>query len=536
MATIAIEFEADKIFVAESKQGSRNIEVNHLFSVGISGDDAQASETLKSALSQHGCSRADAIVVISRTNVEMREVQVPPAPADELPDMVRFLAKSEFAAMNDGWAFDFVPLSDNETEARKVIAVAISPEYKKQIESICEGAGVRVKHLVLRPYATVDLLNSRLQDAIPKLIVDPNGDNTDLTVVDGLRLLTTRTVRLPESYDTQQRARNLLSEIKRTIASTRKSLGDRSIEAAMLIGQSEVNQAVSEALDKDLGILSDQISPLDFCQSGSRLGQPANPERYTALLGALSKHHQKGRHTIDFSNPRRPVVKKRDFSKFYIYGALAAVLFLTASGFGYFYLQGLSEEIASYEEDLKALKTQNAGNANRPSAEDLVAEVDKIDSWLTRDVDWLEELYQFSELALTPDDTIVDSFTGQIGKLPPSNVVVDDSNRLEYDHRIFLKMKVADVEKEKELRQSLRSRPYRVSSQRNNKLDDSEDYGLNLDLTTYFAQPKDELVKQADQRADIYIKERTAKLRELQAQNPEESDEGPLPAESPEKS
>ena len=47
--------------------------------------------------------------------------------------MVKFVAKNEFASLNDNWVLDFVRLSGDAHQPGKVLAAGLSPEHKTRI-------------------------------------------------------------------------------------------------------------------------------------------------------------------------------------------------------------------------------------------------------------------------------------------------------------------------------------------------------------------------------------------------------------------
>src|SRR5436190_15293228 len=53
------------------------------------------------------------LVGVGRDNLQMKLMTLPPAPADELPEMVRFQAEREFTALGADAALDFIPLTDD---------------------------------------------------------------------------------------------------------------------------------------------------------------------------------------------------------------------------------------------------------------------------------------------------------------------------------------------------------------------------------------------------------------------------------------
>ena len=507
MALVALQFEDDQILVASARVAGKRVEVNHLFPVPIKGDDAQVGESLKEELTKHGLARADAIVVVSRANAEMRELTVPPAPSNELPDMVRFLARSEFASLNENWSLDFVPMSDEESKKRTVLAVGISPELQSQITKVVEPSGLKIKHIVMRPYASIDLIKDHLakqnSDSQVRLIVDPNGDTTDMTIVDGTKLLATRTVRIPASYDANRRSDSLLSEVRRTLASSRKMLDQKKVSNIVMFGLAKENKPLEGNLNSHLGLEMEFVNPLTHVKAASGLRQPQSIERYAALLGSLKQHASNDPHVIDFINPRRPVVVKKDYSKWYLYGGLALAAMLFAMICCWWVLRGQSQENDRLQERLTKLKAKNDGLNGDPKAEQVVGEIAQVDKWKQAEVNWLEELYQYTQCALTPDDSIVDSFDAAAG------------SRSDAAARVIVDTRLSAVKKGSELIDSLGDRPFVVKTTRDGYSEADKTYPVELKLKASLVVDEFKKLQEIDMMAINFIQARNAKLLNL---------------------
>ena len=501
MAFVALQIDNDQILVASAKVATKRMQVSHLFSIPIEGDDAQAGEKLKSELATHGLSRSDAIVVVSRADAEMRELSVPPAPNNELPDMVRFIARSEFATLNESWALDYFPMSDDEDKQRTVLAVGISPELQKQIQTIVEPAGLRVKHIVMRPYASLCLIQDEIKDDECRLLVDPNGNTTDMTLAEGGKILATRTVRILESHDANKRADLLLSEVRRTLASSRKTLGERKVSKIVVFGLANENKSLEGNLRNHLELETEFVNPLKHAQVASSLKEPASVERYAALLGALAQNSLGKRHPIDFVNPRRPVIKKHNFKKLYLYGGFAAAALLLGVLYCWWILRAQSVEKVALQNRIDAVQYKNDGRAkDTQSVDQIVEEVEKIDNWVKSDINWLEELYQFSERALTPDDAIVDLYDASA------------STRSGSPPKITVKTRLADIAKETQMKQSLKGRPFEVDPSRGGLDRNDEEYPLSS--TFNVSLMRDDLAKMrtVNEWADKFLKDKIAKI------------------------
>ncbi len=95
--------------------------------------------------------------------------------------------RREFNELDENWLLDFVPIDEGADGPRTVLAMAIAPAVIRQIEGVCEQAGLKMQRLLLRPCAAASLLTGDVAGAKGelRLLVDLLSDEADLTV--GLR-------------------------------------------------------------------------------------------------------------------------------------------------------------------------------------------------------------------------------------------------------------------------------------------------------------------------------------------------------------
>lgn len=442
MALVALQFEPNEILVAGARKAGSRLQVNRLFSVATSGSDAEVASALKAALNQHGLSRSDAIIVVGRTDVELRELEVPPAPDKDIPDMVRFAARSQFSALNDSWGFDYAPVRGTESTQRLVFAAGLSPELKKQASTIAELAGLKIEQMVLRPYATIDLLQKHLSDDVDRLIIAPHGQQVEITIVEGATLLATRTVPVAVEPEANEFPPALLMEIRRTIASSRKALQGREIEQAIVIAEHDA-AGFGEQL-QTLGLTCQVVHPQSCVQLASGTKSDNSIVDYASLLGAIALESVGARPQIDFANPRRPIVEKTDYSRWLLYGGVAAAAILLAVGFGWWTLRQDALENDALREKLASLQAFNRGENGGEEVDQVLAEIKEIDEWKLADVNWMQELALISDRALTPDDAIVDLFDANV------------NTRLDSTPQVVLNSRLVDVKQEQGLINALR--------------------------------------------------------------------------------
>ena len=151
------------------------------------------------------------IVGAGRDNVQMKLLSLPPAPLEELPDLVRFQAEREFTTLGENAALDFIPLSGDAESQHQVLAVALSPAGMTEARELCQGLGVEPDRIALRACAAGAAANRAGVIAADKiaLVVNPLTDEADLTVQSGEQVHLMRTVRLPDPTQVEGRQRAL---------------------------------------------------------------------------------------------------------------------------------------------------------------------------------------------------------------------------------------------------------------------------------------------------------------------------------------
>ncbi len=423
MSIVSLEFNPGRILlVAGRKAAKRPLEVSHAIEIPLEKDitDEEISSKLKRAVADNGLARHDAVVVLSRSQSELREIELPPAPDDELPDMVLFKAKSDFASFNERWLLDFVSLDNDETKPRKVLASAISPEIQKRVEKIVEPTGLKLQQLVLRPFAIMDLLKTKKADERARLVVSPGDNFTDIIVVENNRAVTTRSIRVSPGRSADEKSQQLISEVRRTIASTKRQLGASKIQGLVLLDDEKTNRHLLGDLGERLGLDIEVVNPFDSMQ---RIGQAKDsidlPWQYAPLLGSIA--HAGGEHApdIDFLNPTRRQEVVVDRSRWWLFGGLAAMAAVLVVLFGWWTLRQQKAEIAELTRELANKIQENDAEGTRPSVQTKLQRIGKVDQWQKENIQWLDEIDEMSKRFLTADEVMVKNFSAALRRRTP---------------------------------------------------------------------------------------------------------------------
>ncbi len=402
--------------VAGATRGSHLV-VEHAFSISwpapadggkpTAPPAAEIGRRLGEELTARKIPRGEALVALSRTLLELKPLTLPPVPDEELPDMVKLQSQREFTNLHEGSLIDFIPLSGSATEPRGVLAAAVPPDLVKQVRQVCDGAGLKLERLTLRPCGAAALLNrAHPKSERIKLLVDLMWDDADLTVLVGDQVAYLRTVRLPVDATTGDVARPLVSEIRRTMAAAQNQLGSQRVEAVYFCGDQR-QAAVAEALGKSLEQPVRAFDPFQGLELGGALRSAGIVEasRFAPLLGTLSEEAAGARPALDFLHPRRRPAQKSRTERVRPLALAAGAVFAAAALFFYWQLAGLDTQIAEKRLALTAAK-QEAEKFDK-----IRLQHKALETWQDSDIVWLDELASISRQA-TPPQAVM--FTGLV--------------------------------------------------------------------------------------------------------------------------
>jgi Tfp pilus assembly PilM family ATPase len=360
---------------------------------------------ISEALAVRGIRRGKTLVAVGRANIELKNLTLPPAPPEELPELVRFQAEREFNTLTDDWPLDFIPLPGESGEALTVLAAAISPELVGEIHITCEAANLTPSRLILRPCAAASLL-SRVRpgnDQRLRLLVDLLTEEADLTVLAGDSVVFMRTARLPSETFQSDPLRALLPEIRRTIAAVHARGHGQQIEEVFLCGEGSSQGILAREIGRELGLPTEVFNPLTCCTIAGdlRRSMPEHPSRFAPLVGMLLDEGEPGIATIDFLNPRRRPEAPNKRRQWTI--AAAAASLVVGVGLLWIWLQlgSLDGQIAQANEQLRQMEpAAKIADENLKKA----AEVEK---WLGGDVNWLDEIARLAAKAPPAKDLML---------------------------------------------------------------------------------------------------------------------------------
>ncbi len=409
---LALEWSNREIRVAVGSGRGSRITVEHAFAVPWGEDEASGEprqqligKRIAEELAARGVKCPEALVGVGRSNIELRQIQLPPAPEEELPDMVRFQAAREFNELDDRWLLDFVPIDESPAGARTVLATAIAPATIQQIEAVCQHAGVKPRRLLLRPCEAAALL-ARDKSAAEqvRLMIVLFADEADLTaLVDG-KAVFLRTMRFAGE---RPPLANLAAELRLTIAAVQNQLGGRQVQSIVLAGRDDAQAELARQMEAELGMPVELFDPFAAVELAPAVQEapPANPERFAPLLGMLLTELAPAAHAIDFLHPRRRR-EAPNRRKWWVAAATAAALlgvaWLVYSRLESYWLANEVDEMTTRSKELEPALAK---------AKKVSASAAEIGKWADAEVIWLDQLRGLSEVLPSAKDAVLSELT-----------------------------------------------------------------------------------------------------------------------------
>ncbi len=270
-------------------------------------------------------------------------------------------------------------------------------------------------------------------------------------------------------------------------------MGERVISEVIVFGESEITSNLAKEIETKLELerQTGYAEPVYFdCQW---LRTPESSERFAAVLGALEKQSTKDKVPFGLRESTQSQSWSSEITHAVTKSALRLrAVFVIAIASGWWVLRQQTSEINRLREDLAYLERLNEGVGDNPSVDQITDEVDKIDAWKVADINWLEELGEYSERSLTPDDNIVDVFDAVTGLKAGGNA------------RIVVNMRTTAVGKEAELIAELSEARFSVKPTRGAIDPTDKSYPLTTSLRVEFSPDKGALIEEFDKRAMEY--------------------------------
>jgi len=353
----------------------------------------EQANRIREHLKGYKLGKAPAILLVDRSKVEELNLELPPIPDAELPQMVLNQALLDSPGMSEETVIDFVPDQSTALETRrKIVALALAPKSIESYKSICQQAGLQLVGIQYRPYAATVPVRQTTAEILDttSLVITLYREDVEFSILDGDAIPLSRQVRLPGTSIDAASLTRLLGEIRRTLLVAPQHLAEgRQIADIRLQANIESVEDLCLAIQNDAGLPVLRMDPLT--SSGFTLNDGVElPTGSAALIGVLQQAANDKKPPIDFLNPRKPVVRKSNTRTL----VLGAMLLAIAGYFGFDYLQ---QQYAKNNQGLNELRGTLADLKNWLKKNDKDRKLaEGLDQWERSSLNWLDEMRELS--------------------------------------------------------------------------------------------------------------------------------------------
>lgn len=366
---LVIEWTRLTLRLALAEGGDARLRVRSIFCQEIAAPEA-AIPTLKSLLKTAKVGAVEVIGIVSREQVITRVVKFPTADPAELGKMVELYAKAQLPYAREQAITDFHVL-DRQEGFTTVAIVACQREVIDRHLAVLQGAGLTARLLTLSPWGVLGWFRQAVpQESVgePCLVVNVDDARTDLVLVSGGRILSSRSIGQgfidwKESGDTVEL---LAQEVERSRASVHKELPDAQVQSVVLTGLAG-SSAFSEPLSQRTGLA---VIPVEARQAFKGCIIPTAPAISPVVVGGVAAGDIKGLLNVSPAQMRVEVHHRQQVHELVVVGLL--ILGVLAVGAGLLSLQaarqhGLASQLETVLSQVQpaAKQAQEKNRANQ---------------------------------------------------------------------------------------------------------------------------------------------------------------------------
>src|SRR5262245_5479075 len=192
----AIELGPKRLTAVTVKVNGRGPEIVQAGTAELGGVDA---ESIKAALGKTGVSGPRGILVVSRGQALLRELELPAGTSDELVAMVRFQVEREMPLPLDQVRYSYIETGRSNGKVRVQVA-AVPREVLDPAVTAVEAAGMKVQGAYVSSFGLISLCGG----AEPAAMVEVGGGEAEILVTEGGRVELSRTAALEEGFSPDQ--------------------------------------------------------------------------------------------------------------------------------------------------------------------------------------------------------------------------------------------------------------------------------------------------------------------------------------------
>lgn len=362
----------------------------------LANSPTEVGAWFKSSLIKAGIRARTVWLIVPREDVILRHLELPMAPDEELPDLVRFQATTRSAVSLDQLLLDFLPIAHRGQQTRRdALCVTAPMTLLGPVRTVLEAAGCELAGVTISSLAIAELIahvahQQKTAAADGLLGVISDGQRVEIVVQQQRQLLYGHVARLPSDPAAHKAA--VLSECARAIVAAQRLESELVVRHGWLVADPQETAEWLPAMAERLDCPVKPLQPIaDTGLSSTRALTSVDLVSLAAPLGFALGRHNQPKPALDLLHPRK-APPRRDPRKAKIAAGAAAALLIVAGATSWteLSLMALDTEIADLKtRDGELARELKAGQPRLVAASD-------VQNWLSRSQSQLglfEELY-----------------------------------------------------------------------------------------------------------------------------------------------
>jgi hypothetical protein len=354
----AIELGTKTLTAVTVKMNGRGPEIVQAGTAELGGVDA---ESIRSAVRKTGVTGPRVVLVVSRAQALLRELELPAGTPDELVAMVRFQVEREMPLPLDQVRYSYIETGRSEGKVRVQVA-AVPRELLDPAVTAVEAAGMKVAGAYVSSFGLLSLYGNE----VPAALVEVAAGEAEILVTSKGRMELSRTAPLEEGFSPQ----DIAQEIRRTLLTYGSRSPAQEIQKIVLAGEGQDADELASEVGKHLQRDVKAVGPGSL-RTATAAGVCAGLLRGTAMP--------------DLLHPP-VVVRKFQLTRRHRIGALAAGILILLFTWSQVALASKRSDLDKKRQQLSALQPRAAALTKT------IQETQRADQWYkTRNV-WIDVL------------------------------------------------------------------------------------------------------------------------------------------------
>jgi Tfp pilus assembly PilM family ATPase len=349
------------------------------------------------------------LVALGRGNGELRKLTLPPAPAAEVPDLVRFQAMRDFNEIADEATIDYLPLFSSETEPQQVLAATITPQTLQHVQKLAAEATNELEHVTVRAAGIAALLRDEAPTSEGELLLSISAGKQDLDLVclHGSKIVFLRSARLvhEEGVTTLDA---ILWELRRTLLAVQSQLAPQKVGQIVILGKTDALVGLEAAIREQATVPCRTIDPLARLSRGAGVTLPDQTSSFAPLVGLVQDATKGVAPLLDFLHPRRKPEPVSALRKYGVWAAIAAGILLVISAPAVY---GKYRDEAQLSDLIQRIEQTRVKEGE---AKDTIKKLEDVVRWSEVDISWLDEMAELSDELPKSDQLMLTHLSGNL--------------------------------------------------------------------------------------------------------------------------